>query len=50
MKGLFERYPKATAARMCEELKDAGYQGGITILRESQEFAASAQEAARHPL
>ena len=31
---LLKKFPKLTGVRMLEELRDAGYQGGITILRE----------------
>jgi len=34
MKKLLEKYPKITGLRIYEELKEAGYTGGITILRE----------------
>jgi len=34
MKKLLEKYPDISAIRMREELATAGYQGGITILRE----------------
>ncbi len=34
MKELLGKHPDLTAVRMNEELKEAGYQGGITILRE----------------
>jgi len=34
MKELLGKFPDLTAVRMSEELKDAGYQGGLTILRE----------------
>jgi len=34
MKELLGKFPHLTAVRMSEELKDAGYQGGLTILRE----------------
>jgi len=34
MKRILEKYPDITAVRLLEELKEAGYPGGITILRE----------------
>ncbi len=34
IKQLFEKHPNITGQRVFEELKDAGYQGGISILRE----------------
>jgi len=34
MQELLKEFPKLTGVRMLEELRDAGYQGGITILRE----------------
>lgn len=34
MKELLERFPKLTGVRMHEELQDAGYEGGLTILRQ----------------
>jgi transposase len=34
MKRILDKYPDITAVRLLEELKEAGYAGGITILRE----------------
>ena len=34
IKELLERFPDITGVRMFEELKDAGFDGGVTILRE----------------
>jgi transposase len=34
MKELLERFPKITGVRMLEEIRDAGYDGGVTILRD----------------
>jgi transposase len=34
IKKLLEKYPKITGVRIYEELKEAGYSGGISILRE----------------
>jgi transposase len=34
IKNLIEKYPRITGLRIHEELKEAGYTGGITILRE----------------
>jgi len=34
IKKLIEKYPKITGVRIYEELKEAGYSGGISILRE----------------
>jgi transposase len=34
MENLLKEFPKLTGVRMLEELKDAGYRGGISILRE----------------
>ena len=34
MKRIIEKYPHMTAVRLFEELREAGYTGGITILRE----------------
>jgi transposase len=34
MKDFLERFPDVTGIRMLEELQDAGYDGGVTILRE----------------
>jgi transposase len=37
IKELLEEYPDITSQRIFEELQDAGYEGGITILREKLE-------------
>lgn len=34
MKELLEKYPKITSVRMLEKLRDEGYRGGITIIKE----------------
>jgi len=34
IEGLLAEYPKITGQRVLEELRDAGYDGGVTILRE----------------
>ena len=34
IKKLLEKYPNITGVRIYEELKEAGYPGGISILRE----------------
>ena len=34
IKKLLEKYPDMTGLRICEELKEMGYPGGISILRE----------------
>jgi len=34
VKQLLEKFPKITGQRLYEELQDAGYTGGISILRE----------------
>ena len=45
IKKLLEKYPKITGLRIYEELKEAGYPGGISILRERlQKLRASDRE------
>ncbi|RPJ13389.1 MAG: hypothetical protein EHM37_07485, partial [Deltaproteobacteria bacterium] len=34
LKGLLEKYPRITGQRLFEELCDAGYRGGVSILRD----------------
>jgi transposase len=34
IKGLLEKYPRITGQRLFEELCDAGYRGGVSILRD----------------
>jgi transposase len=34
LKRLLEKYPRITGQRLFEELRDAGYDGGISILRD----------------